>query len=412
VTHLAFIIPTIDEIGGGERQVLVLARAFSERGWRVTLITLSGSRAQDDPQLAESGVTCLSLKMRKAWIDPRGWLRYLAWAARNRLDIVHAHLPHATWFARCMRLFSPIRVHIDTIHTSKTGSLSRRLAYRLTHCLSNRVTCVSKAAASAVLNAGMVRSNGLLVIPNGVPVPPRSLEHPSFDRDFYWIAVGRLAPVKDYPTLLKAFAGLPETAQLTIVGAGPEEEKLRALSSSLNIADRVHFAGFHRDIHPLLNRADAFVQSSLWEGLPTSILEASAAGLAIAATNAAGTCEATIPGHTAVLVPIADIKALEAAMTQIMQMSSETRAQMGWRGRQFVEQNYALPTVVDAWHTLYNRLLAEQPTPSRFAKSPTRSPAVGAASTSRSASTSVHERSRPSPSDAQSATQPAPAPHK
>jgi len=352
---LAFLVPTLDQIGGAERQVLDLAHEFARRCWPVTLITLSGNGAAIPPHPALSH---LSLKMRKAWIDPRGWLRYLRWHSSTHPEILHAHLPHASYFARLSRLFAPTPVLIDTIHTTAPGPFSRRLAYRLTHFLSDRLTCVSRAVQESVHLAGIAPDSTLL--PNGIRIPERSgLSASESNAAFQWLAVGRLVPVKDYPTLLRAFRLLPSSATLTIAGAGLDEASLKALAAELNIASRVTFLGFRADIQSLLAEADAFVQSSLWEGLPISILEASAAGLPVVATDAAGVREALICGQTGFLVPVADSQALAAAMLNLMNAAPEQRRQIGLRGRAFVHSNFSLSAIADRWEQLYQQLLRE-----------------------------------------------------
>jgi len=363
MNHIAMLIPTVDQIGGAERQVLELAKALAAKGWRVTLIALSGTGGIAAQELSAAGVAFLSLKMRKAWIDPLGWLRFLYWARQHKPDILHAHLPHATWFARLVRLFHPVRVVIDTIHTSNTGSVARQRAYRQSSSLSNWTTCVSHPVADAVIEAGMVSAGKISVLPNGVAIPPQpnvATEHAQRRKpNFRWIAVGRLTPVKDYPTLLRAFAQLPGTTLLEIAGSGPDERHLHALANKLSIEDRVHFAGFQSDVQPCLSRADAFVLSSLWEGLPVSVLEAAASGLPVVATDGAGTREAMIPDETSLVVPVGNADALANAMSAIMAMTPDQRSQMGARGRRFVNDHYSLPKVVREWERLYHKLLVE-----------------------------------------------------
>jgi len=365
--HIAMVIPTVDAIGGAERQVILLAQELATRGNRVTLVALSGSGQAVREEILRDGVAFLPLGMRKAWIDPRGWLRYLHWFRHNRPDIVHAHLPHATWFARWARLVAPVRVQLDTIHTSHTGGSARRFGYRLSGFLNNRTTCVSTPVANAVSRAGMVRRRNLSVVPNGVPLPTLAPVAANSAQPFQWIAVGRLAPVKDYPTLLRAFAALSGEPLLEIVGAGPEEARLRELAFTLGIAGRVHFAGFQSEIQLMLERSDAFVLSSLWEGLPMGVLEAAAAGLPVVATDGAGTREALLPGETGLLVPVGDAAALSEAMAAIMAIDPDRRRAMGARGRQFVEERFSLGTVADRWEQLYDELMHLHPRPTRWA---------------------------------------------
>jgi glycosyltransferase involved in cell wall biosynthesis len=369
--HVAFVIPTIDAIGGAERQVLNLAMELRSRGLRVTLIALSGSGGEQVAELARSSVNFFSLNMRRSWVDPRGWFRYLRWAQANRPAIVHAHLPHATWFARWMRLLAPVRIEIDTIHTSATGTATRKLGYRLSNWLTNRVTCVSDAAAQAALAARMVTANKLTVLPNGVPLPQNS-PLPNLHRNpdsFRWISVGRLDKVKDHASLLCAFAALPQgpvKATLAIVGDGPMRVSLRELAERLRIDDRVLFTGFQQDVASLLAISEAFVLSSLWEGLPVSVLEAQAAGLPVVATDAAGTAQAMVSGETGLLAPVGDVAALAGAMAQVMAMTEHDRLEMGARGRAFVEEKFSLAAVVSRWQELYKELLEANPRSSRW----------------------------------------------
>lgn len=376
MTRIAMLIPTIDQIGGAERQVILLAKQLSSRGWQVTLIALSGNGANSTHVLEASGVHFLSLGMRKAWIDSRGWRRYLNWASRNKPEIVHAHLPHASWFARCVRLFSPARVQLDTIHTSNPGSIARRLLYRLTNQLTDCVTCVSNSVAQTAIESGLTTMEKSTVLYNGVDAwrqNPSTVgavcnsSNPSSTRPFRWIAVGRLSPVKDYPTLLRAFANLPNHPCLLIVGSGPDHHALRNLVCQLQIEQRVHFTGFEANVQPLLSTADAFVLSSLWEGLPMGVLEAGSAGLPVVATDGKGTREAMVHGETGLIVPVGDHIALATAMGQVMSMTPSERQKWGIRGRQFVEEHFSLPVIVDQWERLYSRLLHQHTHPSRHA---------------------------------------------
>jgi len=362
--HIAMLIPTIDAIGGAERQVILLARELAARGYRVTVVALSGSGGAALAELSQAGVEFLALEMRKAWIDPRGWLRYLAWSRRNRPNVLHTHLPHATWFGRWVRLLTPIRVQVDTIHTSHTGGRARQFGYRISGFLSSRVTCVSAAVAGAATKLSL-RQN-LSILPNGVPIPEVRPKRPAVPNPFRWIAVGRLSPVKDYPTLLRAFAQLSGEPSLAIAGAGPDETALRALAAQLGIAARVQFAGFQTEVTPLLEQADAFVLSSRWEGLPVSVLEAEAARLPIVATDGAGTREAMLPGETGLLVPVGDVGALARAMAAIMAMPHEERTAMGNRGRHFVEGTFSLAAIANRWESLYRDLLRMHPKPARW----------------------------------------------
>jgi glycosyltransferase involved in cell wall biosynthesis len=274
-----------------------------------------------------------------------------------------------------------VRAVVDTIHTSNAGGAGRRLGYRWSDWLSDELTCVSEAVAETAKS--MTPQGKLAIVPNGVGLPERMEGQESRDGDFRWVAVGRLERVKDYPTLIRAVA-LLEGAMLTIAGSGREEAALRELVIQLGIESRVVFAGFQTEIDGLLRRADGFVLSSLWEGLPVSVLEAQAVGLPVVATDGKGTREAMIAGTagllpgllpglltgllSGLLVPVGDAEALARAMGRIMDMTRTERMAMGAAGRALVEERFSLPVVVHRWQRLYARLMVENPTARRWAR--------------------------------------------
>ena len=369
MSHTAVMIPGLDRIGGAERQAMLLAKGLRRRGWRVSVVALSGSGGTAAAELRNAGVEFVSLEMRKGLADPRGWIRFHRWLWRERPDVVHAHLPHAAWLARWSRLAAPVPVVIDTLHSSHTGTLGRRLGYRCSRWLPDHVTAVSHAVAASHFAAGMVSKNKLSVLGNGIELDtwrPDTRARTAARRElgltnkFLWLAAGRLDAVKDYPTLLKAFAGLPGTARLLIAGAGPFQSELVQLAAQLGLERRVRFLGFVPQMERWMQAADAFVLTSRYEGLPMVLLEAGACGLPVAATDVAGTREAVVNGETGWLARVGDAGALAKAMTKLMRTPPEQRRAMGERARRRVVEEFGVETVLDQWEQLYAELLGRK----------------------------------------------------
>ncbi len=371
---ISFLIPTIDRLGGAERQVLLLASGLLKRGWRVNVIALSGNGGEAARRLMADGAGFNSLAMRKGLADPCGWVRLHGWLRRESPDVIHAHLPHAAFMARASRIVAPSRVVIDTIHTSATGPLIRRLGYRCSNWLPDRITAVSQGAADACLAAGMTSAARLQVLPNGIdahawqpdPAIRASMrQHLGLGHEFLWIAIGRLDPVKDYPTLLRAMAQLPARTRLVIAGSGPLDGELLALSAALGLESRVRFLGFEPDVRRWMQAADGFVLSSRWEGLPMSLLEASACALPAVATDVPGSREIVVDGQTGFLAAPGNATSLTQAMTRTMQLAPADRCAIGLRAQQRVLRQFSLDAVLDQWEALYDALLRDQPRPAR-----------------------------------------------
>ena len=366
MSHAAMMIPGLDRLGGAEQQAILLAKGLRRRGWRVSMVALSGSGGDAAAELEDAGVPFLSLQMRKGLADPRGWIRFQRWLWREQPDVLHAHLPHAAWLARWSRLAAPVPLVVDTLHSSSTGTLGRHFGYACSHLLTDHVTAVSEATAASHLAAGMVSESKLSVVWNGIDVDRwqpdararcEAREELGVKDDFLWLAVGRLEAVKDYPSLLRAMTRTPEQARLLVLGAGPQEGRLTELAEWLGLKQRVRFAGFEPNVVRWMRAADGFVLSSRYEGLPMVLLEAGACGVPVVATDVPGTREVVVDGETGWLAPAGDAQELAKTMMKLMHMPPDARHAMGERARRHVARNFSLEAVLDRWERLYAELL-------------------------------------------------------
>jgi glycosyltransferase involved in cell wall biosynthesis len=221
----------------------------------------------------------------------------------------------------------------------------------------------------------MAGEDKLTVLPNGVDVgawrPDAAIRiavrrELGLHEEFLWFAAGRLDPVKDYPTLLRAMVEVPGHARLVIAGSGPAQTELLRLSAQLGLERRVRFLGFELDVRRWMQAADGFVLSSRWEGLPMGLLEAAACALPAVATDVPGTREVIADGQTGSLAPAGNATALGAAMARLMRTPAEEREAMGERARQRVIERFSLELVLDRWEALYAELLQGNPRPVRW----------------------------------------------
>lgn len=168
-------------------------------------------------------------------------------------------------------------------------------------------------------------------------------------------AIGRVVPVKAYPVLLQAakivFHEIP-AAHLVMVGDGPQLETLVQLAEEYQIAARVHFLGARKDVPEILRGLDVFVLSSESEGMSNTILEAMASARPVVATAVGGNPELVVDGETGLLVPPHDPPAMAAAIMKLLR-AAELRQQMGWLGRQRVEEKFSLEVMVQNYAKVY-----------------------------------------------------------
>jgi sugar transferase (PEP-CTERM/EpsH1 system associated) len=175
--------------------------------------------------------------------------------------------------------------------------------------------------------------------------------------------VGRLVPVKDQATLLRAFALLANggeqfsrSMRLVLVGGGPLQAQLQELALQLQIAERTLFVGPQQDVLPWLQAMDLFVLPSLNEGISNTILEAMACSLPVVATRVGGNVEVVLDGEHGALVPAADGEALVTAMRSYLR-DADLRQTHGQASRHRALQEFSLDGMVRRYQDVYERVL-------------------------------------------------------
>jgi len=136
-------------------------------------------------------------------------------------------------------------------------------------------------------------------------------------------AMGRLAPQKDYPTLIKAFRSVCEKYPqytLEIFGKGPDKDKLISLCETLGIKDKVIFKGSCEDAIERIADSKVYVMSSLFEGMPNALMEAMAVGLPCVSTDCPnGPKELITDGENGLLVPLSDVEKMTEAILKFIE---------------------------------------------------------------------------------------------
>jgi glycosyltransferase involved in cell wall biosynthesis len=175
---------------------------------------------------------------------------------------------------------------------------------------------------------------------------PAPLQRPPGSRVL--LAMGRLHPNKDFPTLLRAMALLPREAHLVLAGEGPERGGLENLARERGIAERVTFLGWRRDVGALLAASEMLVVPSRIEPLGNVVLEGFSAARPVIATAAEGPRELIEDGRTGLLVPIGDHAALAGAIGALLAEPARAAA-IGTAGRAAFEAQHAEAPVLAAW---------------------------------------------------------------
>jgi len=178
--------------------------------------------------------------------------------------------------------------------------------------------------------------------------------------------VGRLDPVKDQITLVKAFIHLVKTypavknkVRLVLVGAGILQPILQELSLEAGIDNLIWFAGERNDVADIMQTLDLFVLPSINEGISNTILEAMATSLPVIATNVGGNPELVINNQTGYLVPKQNPIAMAEACKHYLD-NHNLLACHGKAGRAKCESTFSLNRMVADYINIYDGLLEDK----------------------------------------------------
>jgi glycosyltransferase involved in cell wall biosynthesis len=173
--------------------------------------------------------------------------------------------------------------------------------------------------------------------------------------------VARLADVKDQATLIRAFHIVQKAnphAELHLLGDGPLRTDLESLSKQLGLDRSVTFHGVSPNVAEFLSELDAFVLSSVSEGLPISILEAMSAGLPIVSTRVGGICEVATEHRVAEYCVPSNPQTLADAIQSILE--PERMKVMGHTGQAIARRCFTIQAMSESYEALYRTLLSKK----------------------------------------------------
>lgn len=354
MSRIVLLANNVEELGGAQRVVHVLAQGLALRGHDVTVAGMVPHPPVHEytPEPAYRQVTLASSASPKSearYEAVRGLRALLEegepgivivsqlWAMEHLLEV-----PHQGW-----------RV-IGQYHSSYEAAASGR---DLTRILSayrevDAVLALTPEDARRLAAHGL---NAVTDMPNPLALWPTQAS--GTDRTVTFL--GRLASEKGPRFLIEAWSRIADqhpSWRLRLVGHGPQEESMRELADGLGIADRVDFQAPVTDIAPVLASTGILAMPSLVEGLPLSLAEAMAAGLPVIATDcSAGVRLLVEPGVTGVLVRRGDAAALADGLDALIR-DSVGRIRMGQAARSSVER-FRLDPILDRWAILFAQVL-------------------------------------------------------
>jgi glycosyltransferase involved in cell wall biosynthesis len=325
------------EIGGLERLAVDLARAQKAAGHH-PLIYCLGQKGAFADQAESSGIPVIAFH-KGAGMRPGTVFQIARQLKQDRPDILHGHNHLVHHYAVAAARLAGVPVVVNTRHREEVQILEKAdgsgfcrsnespdkkadLIFRAALPWTDALIFISEDTRRFFVDHRGIPAAKTHVILNGAPLEPflaRPASPGSVLPRFRFGTAGRMVPAKDHLMLVDAFAivakALPE-AELHFAGNGPLRERIEERIADLDLGKRITLHGPLFDMPGYLSGLDAFVLSSLTEGLPIAILEAMAARLPIVSTRVAGVPEAAPEGRIARYAPMGDAPALAKAMIE------------------------------------------------------------------------------------------------
>ena len=330
---ISLFIPSF-ETGGVENNVILYSKILIENGYKVDVVY---TRANDKKlQLINDEVNRVKIKpiLNIPFVHPRVIdslnivVEYYKYLKKNKENILVISFQNSIVSILLCRLLGikviarvanhPNIINVDGTLMTKISNFLKNYIYRYatlvitnSQITSKQIAMNTKAKTKTIYNPSF--SNKIVEMSN----EPIDDEKFSNIKTKKVIAVGRLVNQKNFELLIRAFKIVLESvdAHLIIIGEGEKRDEIIRLIEELNLANKVYLAGFQSNPYKYVKNSDLFVLSSLYEGLPNSLIEAIAVDTPVIATNClSGPSEILLNGEGGDLIEVGNVEQLSKSI--------------------------------------------------------------------------------------------------
>jgi len=364
VLHVVSRLP----LGGVENMLMKVVRGYDRDRFNPIICCMKeGGEVADS--LKQSGFRVEILdKMQGHGFDWRTVIALYKFIKNENIHILRTHQYHANLYGRIAGLLAGVPVIIPSFHSRYVSpaepKMHRRLLNSMLGHFSDALVAVSPAVYSDIIKYDKVDSSKIKVIYNGVKISDFSPDVPKAENrkklnlpeDVFIIgSVGRLKEEKGHKFLIEAASRL-ENVCVALAGDGPLMDELKALADKFRV--KCIFMGMMppEKIPVFLKSLDVFCFPSLWEGFPTALIEAMAAGLPVVATDIPSNRE--IADDAGILVAASRKEDLAGPLKMLFE-DRLLRDEMGRRAKEKI-QKFSIENTVKTYQDLFNEILRKK----------------------------------------------------
>ena len=375
--HVHHLITKL-ELGGAQQNTLYCVRNHSRDRFKVSLGTGPGGILDGDARgIKDASVHFMPGLVRE--INPKRDFSFLRRFSRflkdEKVDILHTHSSKAGILGRFAAAMAKVPIIIHTVHgwgfherqrypvRKLYITLERMAAYQ-----SDLLVAVSRENREQGLREGIGSYSQYAIIRSGIDISAfrKASRTAKAVRSELGIpanglvvgTVGNFKPQKaPLDFVAAAFLVLKSipNAYFVMVGDGELRGETKLAANRLGIQNRLVFTGWRRDIPDLLHSFNVFALTSIFEGLPRSVLQAQAAGVPVVATAAGGTPEAVSEGITGYITRVGDVEAVASRLIHLLGNPRVAR-DMGKAGAEMIGEEFEIRKMLRDIEREYCRL--------------------------------------------------------
>ncbi|MBL4645940.1 MAG: glycosyltransferase [Rhizobiales bacterium] len=285
---------------------------------------------------------------------------------KQKIPLMHAHGKGGGLYGRLIGLVA----NVKRIYTPHGMDPTARNRFWLSESdiwldfmmdkISHASICVSAGEKREILACYVSKASKLVVIDNGVTMGLPRRHHAVAGQKLKLVAVSRYDAQKNPDELIEIIASLqnrsiPGGFHLTVLGEGAGRAGFETKLSERGLSEFVTVSGAVSDVRSTFHKSDVLITTSIWEGMPLALLEATSEGLPVVASDVVGNNDIIQDGDNGLLYPLGQP---ERAADQIMLLSDpEIRQRFADAGRKLVQTKHSVDFMAQQVLALYGRIL-------------------------------------------------------
>ncbi|MFH1191649.1 MAG: glycosyltransferase family 4 protein [Candidatus Omnitrophota bacterium] len=363
------------ELGGAQKQLLSIISGLDKERFRVFLFTAKEGLMLPDAESIDGLILARSKWLERPiniFKDILVFFEIYAFIKKNNIQIVHTHSSKAGILGRLSSGLAKVKFICHTVHGWSFNDFQpffRRKIFILLERFSARFTdkiiVVSYFDQQKGLANHIGDPNKFQLIRYGIDYSKFTSRDPDIRKELgigtQELTVGMVACFKpqkapqDFIRLAFLVNQRLPSVKFILVGDGVLRARIQVLINKFNLQGNIILTGWRRDINRILSVIDVFALTSLWEGLPITVLEAMAASIPVIVTNTGGIAEVIIDGKTGFLVLPQDARGMSEKLILLLK-DADLRRQVAWNAKNSLNGNFAYLNMIKNYQDLYQIL--------------------------------------------------------